>query len=117
VAPSANFPQSYESSEIIVLSKWISGWEIRKSLLERGQVSRVAEEAQLCSCWPKCHESVAMHQLAHCNDGGPRSCFSTTEIFFSLHFLLGVSALRDNTSDLLFAPVIVIIVGGAVLSP
>jgi hypothetical protein len=45
-------------------------------------MSRVAEEAQFCSCWPKSHESVAMHELAHCHDG-TRSCFSTTEAFFS----------------------------------
>jgi hypothetical protein len=39
--------QSLELSEI-VLSKLISVWEMRKSLLELCQVSRVAEEAQLC---------------------------------------------------------------------
>jgi hypothetical protein len=50
------------------------------------------------------HESVAMHELAHYHDGGTRSCFSKTEVFFSWHFLLDVSALWDNTSDSLFAP-------------
>jgi hypothetical protein len=44
-----------ESSEIAVFSKWIWVWEIRKSLPEWGQVSRMAEEAQLCSCWPESH--------------------------------------------------------------
>jgi hypothetical protein len=66
-------------------------------------VSRVAEEPQLCSCWPKSHESVVMHELAHRHDGGTWSCFSTTEVFSSWHFLLDVSALRDNTSNSLFA--------------
>jgi hypothetical protein len=83
VAPSENFPQSLESSKIVALSKWISVWEIRKSLPEPGQVSSVVEEAQLCSCWPKSHESVATDELAHCHDGGTRSCFSTTEVSFS----------------------------------
>jgi hypothetical protein len=69
------------SSEIVILSKWISVWEIRRSLLETDRVSRVAEEAQLCSYWPKSHESVVMHELSHCHDGGARSCFSTTEVF------------------------------------
>jgi hypothetical protein len=70
VVLSANFPQSLDSFEIVVLSKWISVWETRR-LLEPGQVSRVAEEAQLCSCWPKSHKSVAMHELVHCHVGGP----------------------------------------------
>jgi hypothetical protein len=60
------------------LFKVISFWEVRKSLPEPGQVSRVAEEAQLCSCWPKIHESVAMHLLVLCHDGETRRCFSTT---------------------------------------
>jgi hypothetical protein len=47
VALSENFPKSLESSVIIVLSKWISVWEIRTILLEPGHVSRVAEEVQL----------------------------------------------------------------------
>jgi hypothetical protein len=55
----------------------------QKSLPEPGHVSRVAEEAELCSYWPKSHESVAMHEVAHCHDGGTRSCFYTTEVFFS----------------------------------
>jgi hypothetical protein len=67
-------------------------------------VSRVAEEVQLWSCWPKSHESVAMHVLAHYHGGRTRSCFSTTEVFFSWHFLLDSSALQDNSSDSLFAP-------------
>jgi hypothetical protein len=46
-------------------------------------VSRVAEEVQLCLCWPKNQESVVVHELAHCYDGGTSSCFSTTEVFFS----------------------------------
>jgi hypothetical protein len=50
------------------------------------------------------HESVVMHELAHCHDGGTRSCFSTTEVFFSWHFLLDVSTLWDNTSDSLLSP-------------
>jgi hypothetical protein len=58
VALFANFPYSLESSEIAVLSKWISIWEMKKSLPEPGQVSRVADKAQLCSCWPKSHESI-----------------------------------------------------------
>jgi hypothetical protein len=48
------------------------------------------------------HGSVAMHELARCHDGATRNCFSTTEVFFSGHFLSDVSALRDNTSDSLF---------------
>jgi hypothetical protein len=75
----------------------ISVWKIRKSQAEPGQVSRVAEESQLCSHWPKSHELVAMHELAHCHDGGTRS-------FFSWHFLLDISALWDNTSNSPFAP-------------
>jgi hypothetical protein len=59
----------------------------RGSLLEPGQVNRVAEEAQLCSCLPKSHESVEMHELSHCHDGGTRSCFSTTDVFFSWNLL------------------------------
>jgi hypothetical protein len=82
----------------------ISIWEIGKSLPEPGQVSRVTEEAQLCLCWPKSHESVVMHELAHCDGGGTRSCYSTAEVFFSWHFLLDISALWDNTSNSLFAP-------------
>jgi hypothetical protein len=76
----------------------------RRSLLVPGQVSRMAEEAQLCSCWPKSHESVTMYEQAHCQDGGTRSCFSATDVFFSWHFLLDVSALCNNTSDSLFDP-------------
>jgi hypothetical protein len=68
VAPSANFPQSLESSKVIVLSKWISVWEI-KSLTEPRQVSKVNEEAQVCSCWPKSYESVEMHELVCWDDG------------------------------------------------
>jgi hypothetical protein len=71
-----------ELSEIIVLSKWISVWEIRKSQLEPGQMSRVAEEVQLCSCWPKSYKSVAIHELVHCHDGGTMCCFFTAEVFF-----------------------------------
>jgi hypothetical protein len=56
--------------------KVISVWEIRKSLPEPGQMSRMAEEAQLCLCCPKRHKSVAMHELACCHNGGIRSCFS-----------------------------------------
>jgi hypothetical protein len=85
------------------ISKLISIWEIRKSLPDPGQVKSVAKEAQFCSCWPKSHESLAMHELVHCHDGGTRHCFSTTEVFFSWHFLLDVSALRDNNGDSLFA--------------
>jgi hypothetical protein len=70
---------------------------------EPGQVSRVAEEARLCSCWSIGRESVAIHELAHCRDGGTRSCLSPTDVFFSSYFL-EVSALRDNTSDSLFGP-------------
>jgi hypothetical protein len=81
----------------------ISVCEITKSLPEPGQVNSVAEEAQMCSFCPKGHESAAMHELLHCYDGGTWSCFFKTEVFFFQHFLLDVSALRDNTSDSVFA--------------
>lgn len=81
----------------------ISDWEIRKSLPEPGQVSTVAEEAQLCLCWPKTHKSVARHEPAHCHDGGTRSCSSTTEVSHSWHPLLDISSLRDNRSNSPFA--------------
>jgi hypothetical protein len=71
VALSVNFLQTLGLSEIIIISKWISVCEIRKSLLGPGQVSRVAEEAQLCSCWPKSDTSVAMHELVHCHKEEP----------------------------------------------
>jgi hypothetical protein len=83
---------------------WILVWETRKILPERGQVNRVAEEAELRLYGPENHESVAMHELAHCPDGRTRSLFSTTEVSFAWHVLLDVTALRDNTSDSLFAP-------------
>jgi hypothetical protein len=77
---------------------------MRKSLPEPGQMGWVAEEARLCSCWPKRYDSVMMHGLAHCHNGGTtRSCFST-QIFFFSHFLSDISALWANTSDSLFSP-------------
>jgi hypothetical protein len=43
----------------------------------------MAEETQLCLCWPESQISVVTHEPVHCHDRSTRSCFSTTVVFLS----------------------------------